>query len=445
MTTMPVPKGFCVTSGFGQRDGGFHWGTDFGRDGGCGGYPIFAVKDGTVTRAGVASGFGQWITVDHPASNGGGLSVYGHIIPEVSINQQVREGQRIGRINPDSNTNGGVAPHLHFEWHRYVWSPPGPDRLDPMKTVLAGAKWPGERGTPKPTPEPVEKRGGTVIFGVDVSEHQNGLYLGGIRGIDFVIARTTDGTYRDRCYRSHIDDAEQAGLVTAAYHFLRAPSEGTTVAQQVESSLAVMGQKHRRPVWIDVETEGGTLSVDDIRTCKQLYEKAGVRVIGVYSYVPYWETRIRGGEPKTRQFGAVWLANYPSTTTKPYRQLWDAIPKDKFDYPLGDQKPELWQFASSGLVDGWTSGVDVNAYRGTKQQLRTLFYGAPANNLNKEIDMTDFDQINRRYGSRVPGSKVSMTPLDMVRNIDAHAFLAKETATRIEAKLDAVLKKLEGK
>ena len=142
MPTMPVNEGFYVTSGFGPRWGSIHYGVDFGRNGGSGGHPVFAVKDGTVTAAGPASGFGQWVTVDHPASNGGGLTVYGHVIPEVRVGQSVREGQRIARINPDSRTNGGVAPHLHLEWHRYVWSPPGPNRLDPM-TFLAGAKWPG--------------------------------------------------------------------------------------------------------------------------------------------------------------------------------------------------------------------------------------------------------------------------------------------------------------
>lgn len=142
MVTMPVPQDFYVTSGFGPRAGGFHYGTDFGRAGGSGGQPVYAVKAGTVTRAGTASGFGRWVTIDHPASNGGGETVYGHIIPEVAAGRQVREGQRIARIDPSTATNGGVAPHLHLEWHRYVWSPPGPDRLDPM-TMLRGAAHPG--------------------------------------------------------------------------------------------------------------------------------------------------------------------------------------------------------------------------------------------------------------------------------------------------------------
>ena len=146
MVTMPVPNGFKVTSPYGPRWGTTHWGTDYG----CGdnaNKPVYAVKDGTVTRAGAASGFGRWVTIDHPASNGGGETVYGHIIPEVSPGQKVREGQRIGRIDGNQNTNGGVVPHLHFEWHRYSWSPPGPDRLDP-EVMLKGAKWVGDIPAP---------------------------------------------------------------------------------------------------------------------------------------------------------------------------------------------------------------------------------------------------------------------------------------------------------
>lgn len=150
MVGMPVDKGFYVTSGFGPRDGGFHWGTDFGRNGGSGGYPVYAVKDGVVTRSGPASGFGSWITVDHPAEVGGGLTVYGHIIPELGVNTPVREGQRIGRIHPTKGPgNGWVDPHLHFEWHRFVWSQPGPDRLNP-EVMLAGARWPGDVPAPAP-------------------------------------------------------------------------------------------------------------------------------------------------------------------------------------------------------------------------------------------------------------------------------------------------------
>lgn len=149
---IPVPRGFYVTSTFAPRWGTFHWGNDYGRDGGSGGHPIYAAQGGTVTAAGPASGFGQWINVDHPAADGSGLTVYGHIIPEVRVGQRVEAGQRIGRINPDSNSNGGVAPHLHFEVHRAVWSQPGANRLDPTPW-LDGALWPGEEPPPPPVPD----------------------------------------------------------------------------------------------------------------------------------------------------------------------------------------------------------------------------------------------------------------------------------------------------
>lgn len=440
MTTMPVPKGFYVTSKFGPRWGTMHYGTDYGNGGGSGGKPVYAVKAGRVDKAGPASGFGQWVCVDHPASVGGGYTVYGHVIPEVRVGQWVEEGHRIARINPDSRTNGGVAPHLHLEWHRYVWSQPGPDRLDP-EVMLKGARWVGDSPAPHAKPGAAAPAPG-VIFGVDVSEHQNGLWLGGIKGIDFVIARTTDGTHRDRAYRSHIEDAEKAGLVAASYHYLRAPSEGTTVAQQVQASLEVMGDK-RRPVWIDVETDGGTLTVHDIRECKRLYEQAGVRVVGIYSYAPYWEGRIAGGEPDTSQFGKVWLANYPSSARLPYRELWNSISHAKFDYPLGNQKPSVWQYASTGLVNGWGSGVDVNAFRGSKEDIRALFYGtAPAKTnqqTKEEIEMAEFNAPRPSYIN----PNVSMSASDFIRAVDAATWqtrvLVAEMAKRMGIDPDKVV------
>lgn len=133
----PLERGRVLTSGFGPRGGDFHWGVDFGFPGGSGGRAVYAVQGGTVVMTGAATGFGGpdpagWVVIDHPSQQGNGTTVYGHIVREVGVGQWVRPGQRIGYVNPNPATNGGVAPHLHFEWHRSVWAPPGPDRLDPM-------------------------------------------------------------------------------------------------------------------------------------------------------------------------------------------------------------------------------------------------------------------------------------------------------------------------
>ncbi|ORL34952.1 M23 family metallopeptidase [Prescottella equi] len=144
----PLERGHVITSGFGARWGTTHWGTDFGWDGGSGNRPVYAAQAGTVKHAGVASGFGQWVVVDHPTEAGSGTTVYGHVLTEVRVGDVVAAGQRIARVNPVKGPgNGNVDPHLHFEVHRWVWAPPGPDRLDPLPW-LQGATYPGEAAPP---------------------------------------------------------------------------------------------------------------------------------------------------------------------------------------------------------------------------------------------------------------------------------------------------------
>ncbi len=143
MRYLPMQRGHVITSGFGERWGDFHWGTDFGWPGGSANKPVFACQGGTVTMVGTASGFGMWVVLDHPTADGAGTTVYGHVVPEVRQGQRVEAGQRIAHINPDRSTNGGVDPHLHLEVHRFVWAPPGNDRLDPVDW-LENATHPGE-------------------------------------------------------------------------------------------------------------------------------------------------------------------------------------------------------------------------------------------------------------------------------------------------------------
>ncbi|WP_306364201.1 M23 family metallopeptidase [Nocardia sp. CC227C] len=137
----PLERGHIVTSPFGPRGGEFHWGVDFGFPGGSANRPVFAVQGGYVTRSGPASGFGRWVVIDHPTDDGSGTTVYGHIVPGVRVGRRIEAGQRIGVVDPDRRTNGNVPPHLHLEWHRSVWTPPGPDRLDPLP-LLIGAAYP---------------------------------------------------------------------------------------------------------------------------------------------------------------------------------------------------------------------------------------------------------------------------------------------------------------
>ena len=403
MVTMPVPKGFVVTSPYGSRWGTTHYGVDYGVAGGAGDKPIYAIKDGTVIAAGPASGFGQWIRVDHPASVGGNESVYGHIIPEVSVGQKVREGQRIGRINPDSSTNGGGAPHLHIDVYRYSWVAParrvlGQTILDPQE-VLRGAKWPGES---QPTKETKPRPTGGTLFGIDISEHNDGLSCARAKqeGIEFAIIRLCDGTHVDRVFHSHLADAEQAGMLVSTYWYLRAPSEGTSIAQQVDVIDQQMGGRRDLPVWIDVESVDMNYPASDPRRyllvekdvwdAKRELERRGYHVPGIYTGRWYWEN-MRGGEPSMNGLGYLWASNYGvNNGVGDPRSLYASEGGDRhpgWDYPLGDRKPDILQYGSRGTVAG-RPNVDINAFRGSRAELEALFTGK-----QKGLSMSDIQKI----------------------------------------------------
>lgn len=195
-----------------------------------------------------------------------------------------------------------------------------------------------------------------IRFGIDVSEHQDGLSLvdAAAEGIEFVVVRTTDGTYRDRTYASHVDDARRAGLPVEAYHYLRNPSEGTTVAEQVEAACAVMGERIH-PIWLDCETPAG-LGIRHVREAREHFMARGVPVAGIYTYPRYWRWRMLGAA--TAEFGAVWVAQYGSDEPGPPRDIFPGgWPGD-----VGKQPPLMWQYGSRGTVAGHE--VDVNARRG---------------------------------------------------------------------------------
>lgn len=139
----PLGDGRIVTSPFGQRAGGFHTGVDFGRNGGSAGMRVYAIQSGTVIYTGAADGYGGpdpcgWIVVDSDDSQGGGCWEYGHIVrlPHIKPGVVVEAGQQIATVNPDSNTNGGTAPHLHVSFMPFGYDPS--NKIGPM-SQLGGA------------------------------------------------------------------------------------------------------------------------------------------------------------------------------------------------------------------------------------------------------------------------------------------------------------------
>lgn len=101
------PADATFTSGFGSRWGSSHNGIDLANDIGT---PIYSTAAGEVISAGPASGFGQWVRVQH---DDGTITVYGHINTiDVSVGERVEAGEQIATMGNEGQSTG---PHLHFE------------------------------------------------------------------------------------------------------------------------------------------------------------------------------------------------------------------------------------------------------------------------------------------------------------------------------------------
>lgn len=129
---------YTVSSPYGPRAGGFHYGVDLAAPMDT---PIYAAGDGVVMAAGSASGFGDWIILDHIINGQKVSTVYGHEYPSgllVHTGQTVKQGDRIGLVGANGQATG---PHCHFE----VW--PG-GRLTGGHAVDPSTMVGGTVGTP---------------------------------------------------------------------------------------------------------------------------------------------------------------------------------------------------------------------------------------------------------------------------------------------------------
>ncbi len=102
-----------ISSGFGYRSdpftgsAAFHAGLDFR---GPRGAPIYAAAKGVVRFAGIRSGYGKCVEIDH----GNGLMTrYAHMSRfKARLGQKVEAGEVVGAIG---STGRSTGPHLHFE------------------------------------------------------------------------------------------------------------------------------------------------------------------------------------------------------------------------------------------------------------------------------------------------------------------------------------------
>lgn len=228
------------------------------------------------------------------------------------------------------------------------------------------------------------------LTGIDVSRHQGTIDWTKVKndGIDFAFIKIagrgyeTGKLYYDTQYRANLSGAAAAGIKTGAYFF----SQATTVQEaREEASMiidALKGYKLTYPVVFDWETAEGYRTYSGIskstmtemaKTFCSMVEAAGYQAM---IYANTFDFERYNASTLTSSYGA-WLARYPANYNGNNRrfQVGDGLPS--LDYPY-----QIWQYSSTGRVNGISENVDMNVafvdFCGTHTPGIPMYFDTPA-------------------------------------------------------------------
>ena len=229
------------------------------------------------------------------------------------------------------------------------------------------------------------------IFGIDVhSEYQRGLNFERARaeGYEFCVVKATEGPYRDgeryvpSGFKEFFRRAEAEGFVMGVYHFL-VSTPGKAQADHFLRTIEDVGGPEDKILMVDFEEYGShpalTPGNDELGDfIAEVRRRVGNHPIVVYSGRGFWNGGDSSGD--FSQYGAdvAWDAYYlhmdPVQPRRFYADSEQSFQNAGLSWGWGkrwgDVEPWFWQFTSAGGVAGMN--IDVNAYRGTREQLLAL-------------------------------------------------------------------------
>lgn len=218
-----------------------------------------------------------------------------------------------------------------------------------------------------------------TIYGVDVASYQGqvswpSVYSAGIR---FGFSKVTESTSYVNPTWAH-NRAGMLGLgdgfLGGAYHFLH----GGSGAAQARYFLSKAGDVSQLAVALDVEASGADAATSREWVSEFKDRTGGHPVIGYYPHW-YWE---QTGHPDLSFFDTIWQSAYVSGSGSP-ASLFGKVPASWWA-TFGNEPISILQFSSSGTVAGISGRCDVNAYRGTIDELRALALGEGDMPLSKD-------------------------------------------------------------
>lgn len=197
----------------------------------------------------------------------------------------------------------------------------------------------------------------TKIMGIDVSKHQGTINWTKVKaaGIQFAIIRAGYGRNNiDAQFKRNISECNRLGIPCGVYWFSYALNEAEAKKEAEYCLAAIKPYKVEYPVYFDLEYDTSRyMQQNGVRLTKAIATKHARAFLSVIEKAGYYAANYANPDYLTRYFDTseagtgnydLWLANYKAN-------------------PNLDSPPRacgMWQYSSTGKVDGIVGNVDMN-------------------------------------------------------------------------------------
>jgi lysozyme len=202
---------------------------------------------------------------------------------------------------------------------------------------------------------------GAVVQGIDVSSYQGSIDWTSVKaaGMDFAIARISDGSALDSDFATNWTGMKSAGLIRGAYQYFEPGQDPTSQAQIVVSAVGVLDAGDL-PVTADMEATGGQSAATiaaNLQTWMTAVQAGTGKAPMVYTASGYWNSDVASSAFANNP---LWVANWGATCPS---------------MPSGWSSWIFWQTNDTGSVSGISGAVDTDEFNGSLTALQAFAGG----------------------------------------------------------------------
>lgn len=256
----------------------------------------------------------------------------------------------------------------------------------------------------------------SALRGIDVASWQGAPDWDAVAasGIAFAFTKVTeDDDYQNPTFARNWSEIKRVGLVRGAYHY--AQPEGNDAHVEADYFVgrieSVGGVQAGDLLALDLEAGSGNLAQWTLDFLKRVEALTGTRP---FVYTGAWFSTPHGipSRPEIARY-PLWLAAYTGTMP-PAPPPWTEV--------------TIWQHSASGHVPGIVGDVDLNEFRGTREQLLAL--GTPGAN----VEPTPADPRDEQI--RALTARVSQLEAEKAGLVSTLGYLTGDVERALRAAVD---------